>query len=425
MLGDDETLRGPGEYEFQVPASGDKFTFWFPDCGQFLKWVDFDGLVQLNCFEYIPVNESVWENINYEIVDDNCVKISIGINGYSIPRKYALSFHNRLDGGIVRFIFHQDAGDGHLDGKVDERPLYWMSDDEYLIAYCIRYVNGYDNYFEIYPECHTKEFAIKCRNADNLLIESLEYIDDQSKQLSEFNHDDIWTDSFELSGESVPITDSGLVEWAGSVFEIRNDSLICNLCKNNGNDLKIYNLHILSDDGRSTRISIRQRYDETSFDKGRIYPYDPEWAVLETGTRWTGGISNGGVFRIPAEGDTLTIESTGLYTLALVADGLVNEEKFGAPHIKVFTGSYYDYDSHELLCGAITHRHKTWSTISFGFVANHTRHERVISVRVRYDAFPNKSIVCTTPELLWPKTFLTGLDRFIFVQPPLKESGKI
>ena len=405
---DEDVCHGPGEYEFRVPTSGDEFTFWFPDCGQILKWVDFDGLVQLNYYEDTPVDNYAWNGASYKIVDENCVKIIIDPNGYSVPHRYVFSFHNCTDGGIARFIFHQDAGDGHCDGRPDGGRLLWISADEPLTTYhtTMEFLKDYRT-LEIYPERTAKEFAIRCLNADNLIIKSLKY-----------------------AKEPVRVVDSARAECRGSVSEIRNDSLICSLGKNDGNELKIYSLRILSGDGRTTEICIRQRYDETSFDKGRIYPYDPEWTVVEDGSRWTGGSTDNGVFRIQAKGDTLTISQTKIYKFITVEGALVNGKFCPKYDDHIYWGDFSDFDSGMFLDGAVSYsHHKTWDTLSLAFSPNYTGRERVMVLKIKYDVHPNKSLIYFISDSGFkykfdPRSFLTGYDRFTFVQPPMNPSGK-
>ena len=410
---DEDVCHGPGEYEFRVPTSGDEFTFWFPDCGQILKWMDLDGVVELNYYGKAPVENYRWNEASYKIIDENCVKIMIAPNGYPVPHKYVFSFHNRTDGGIVRFIFHQDAAESLTADSDDGNYLFWNFGDEHLISYHRWYVNNNANdYFNkyyldalvFYPDQEGGTFAFKCLNGENLEIKSLIYWESGGKDIH------------------IEIKDPKRIEHEQNVFKIRSDSLVVELTRND-KSLSTFYLVEVSSGNKKTKFTIRQRWKGV-YDKGKIYPYDPEWTVVEDGSRWTGGSTDNGVFRIPAEGDTITVKSTGLYNKILVDMAYVDGR--ACPN---YTDDYYfgypdDYDSAGVLGGVISYKHKNWDSVEFGILPNYTGHERVVKVKVSYDVFPIKSVVYSVGDFFNPISYLFGYDYMIFVQPPINPSGK-
>ena len=130
------------------------------------------------------------------------------------------------------------------------------------------------------------------------------------------------------------------------------------------------------------------------------------------------------MFRIPAEGDTITVKSTGLYNKILVDMAYVDGR--ACPN---YTDDYYfgypdDYDSAGVLGGVISYKHKNWDSVEFGILPNYTGHERVVKVKVSYDVHPSRSIVYSVEIGFTVKSYLFGYDYMIFVQPPINPSGK-
>lgn len=410
FFGDEEVCHGPGEYEFQVPTEGKDFTFWFPDCDQSLRWVDFDGIVQLIFNRVRPVNDYIWNGVDYNVIDNNCMKISIPTNKYPRPHRYVFSFHTISGGGIARFVFNQDAAESLTADGDDGKYLFWNPGDENLISYLRYYFDDdyYNKYYDeslvLYPEQDGGTFAFQCLNGEDLEIKSLIY----------------WEPG--VKDRHIEIKDPKRIEHEQNVFKIRNDSLVIELTRNDKSLLKSYLVEVSSENKKS-RFTIQQRW-EGVWDKGKIYPYDPEWTVVEDGSRWTGGSTDNGVFRIPARGDTITVRSTGLYNQILVGMVSINGEACPNYTDNIFLGYPYDYDSAGALGGVISYKHKNWDSVEFGILPNYTGHERVVKVKVSYDVFPIKSVVYSVGDFFNPISYLSGYDYMIFVQPPINPSGK-
>ncbi len=393
MLGDDEAMRGPGEYEFQVPASGDEFTFWFPDCDQFLRWADLDGVVQLNMDGSSPLDPYACHGVEYIIVDDNCVQLTVQPNGYSFPRRFALCFHSKRGGGIVRYVFNQDAGDGSSDGYGDGKVLYWRSGSEPIIHYSPDF-SGYE-YLEILPENDTEQIALHCMNADNLEIESLTDIK--------------WNSIGNLSINKAVCPEMTVTT--------KNDSLLIDLTPNFTKSYRSYILTVKSGD-KKVLFRIYQRYKDSP-DKGKIYPYDPKWLLVDDGTVWTGGISNDGVFRISGRGDSVTVKSLN-YGALLGLSVKVNEKTYRTTTY-ILTGKWSDWDT-PVLGNAASLHHYVWEVnkMDFKFIMNMTGRERVIEVHVMYMVAPQS--ISNWYSIMDPA--FGFIERFIFVQPPWNPDTK-
>jgi len=154
MLGDDTTLRGPGEYEFQVPASGDEFTFWFPDCDIELLYADLMGLIY-----YDDNSKKLQNEVEYTIVDNNKVKIKIGANPLDCPRKMVFVFFNTR-GARASYIFRQEESSALRPGET----LFWKSPDCRFFASGRKESPVYTAYL---PHSAT-EFRLECLNVTML-----------------------------------------------------------------------------------------------------------------------------------------------------------------------------------------------------------------------------------------------------------------
>ncbi len=409
MLGDDDTLRGPGEYEFHVPAGGNDFTFWFPDCDQSLRWVDFDGIVQLIANRTNPVTEYVWNGVDYNVIDESCIRISIPPDRYSRPHRYVFSFHALWGGGIVRFVFNQDAAEDVATDSDNGKYLFWNPGDENLISYHRYYYDDdyynkyYDEALAFYPEQDGGTFAFQCLNGEDLEIKSLACLERYG------------------TPKQIGIADSKQVSCGRNLFRINKDSLVCELDRNDGDWDMTYLIEVASGN-KKTKFYVGQR--GSGNDKGKIYPYAPEWTAVEDGRRWTGGLTNDGVFRIPAEGNTITVKSTGLYNEILVDMVYVNGEACPNYTDNIFLGYPDDYDSAGTLGGVISYKHKNWDSVEFGIQPNYTEHERVITVRINYDVLIKKTVVYWMGEVFNPSSFIGGYDKIIFVQPPKNPTDK-
>lgn len=397
MLGDDMTMRGPGEYEFNVGAEGDEFTFWFPDCDFSLIWADFDGIVQyekddlLNSYYYhygIMVDPDLCQGVVLEKADDNCVRFTVKPNEYSVSRRYVLCFHSKNGKGIVRFVFNQAQGSGAADGIDNGAELCWKSGSESFICWPEDWI--YEENLDVRSDCRRisvfpsasgATFAVKCLNSENLTISSTK------DELRDNPH---------------------RVEYKGISVTTRNDSLYFNLPPNTSGDKKKL-LFKVSDGTRAMNFCICQRYEGYKW-QDRIYPADPEWELVNDGSRWTGGITPNYAIRVPPRGCVMTIRPVR-HDIVLAKTVEVDGTSYKSKNKMFISWDSWDIPVSDTVAGV--HHHDSWAAIDCIFTMNISGRERVVKVNVEFWSNVYDDLIGG-----WLISDLAACGQIIFVQPP-------
>ncbi len=388
LLGDDMTFRGPGEYEFDVPAGGDEFTFWFPDCNSILKWAEFDGVIQYNDIIYnLKPYDIVCNDVVYEVADDNCLRINIKPNAYNENRRFAFSINSKDGRGTVRFVFNQSAGDGSADPSSQSQYLYWKSEEQSMFFFPTFPAN---NYIRIFPESTGDDFVIKCMNADDIKIYKFRSPDQSDEE----------------------VVDSYALDYDGFSVNIQDCYVRFKLSPNNSGANKVYRLSI-TDGTRVADFYINHRFVGHP-DQKKVYPADPEWELVNDGTRWTGGITNDGVFKVRGEGgDTLTIRTTNYYFIRC-AYIQINRTYYEKSSDALYTGGFdfFDIPIGKNSAGVY---HQGIDAIDVVFSPNTDDCERVIKVMVSYHWNP-KTVGAGHNAVF--SSAISGYNQFVFLQAP-------
>lgn len=384
MLGDDTTLRGPGEYEFQVPASGDEFTFWFPDCDTELEYADFDGIITRG------TNVNCYENVIYTNVGENGVDIRFNQNPMETEGRYAFHYRNSK-GARVSFLFIQDEASGLEHGNAG--PLRWLSDD--CRVFLSKSASG--TVLEIYPENGRSEFSVKCLNADHLKITSVKT----------------------PGGETLP-TDGTTVECGGASFSVTGDTVLFRIGENTSDSLKKFELTVASGD-QSTKFVITQSYFGYMEDSWRVFLNPPELMLVNDGSRWT----EPRVFKVDPEGGIYDFRILNYCAFSLykyIINGKYCQQNWGelGGGTIVIEDGWAPATEGAITCkmpeyvledngGGASNFYNNKKSEEFKIFSNYTNTERVIEVIMVYSTY--SAGFCRTISI-------------IFVQPPMGKSRK-
>lgn len=379
MLGDDVTVRGPGEYEFNVPAEGEEFTFWFPTCNQIIRWAEFDGVVHSNDVDWncIPL-DFIRHGVKFDVQEPNCIRLTIEPDAYAMPHKYVVCVHDFQGDGIVRLTFNQDAGEVRTGSVEEEKYLYWKSDSHRLFYFTSN--NGTP--LSMYVPSHGGSFGLKCLNGGNLRISD-------SNLKPE-----------EVTGE--------LVEKNGIRVKAKNDSILFEIPRNATGKKNGVGLWV-SDGKRKSKILVYQMFEGYKYDR-EVSHYYPEWELVNDGTRWTGGIA-GHPMKVSPMGDTLSIKSLN-YEVVFAEHLTVDDKTYRRTGNTIVLGwSSWDFPVLEGAAGV--RHHNSRDGIDCVFAPNLTGLERVVRVTVEYSG-PFFVGMSSTPFF----AALNAHHQFIFVQPP-------
>lgn len=383
MLGDDPTLRGPGEYEFQVPAEGDEFTFWFPDCDAELEYADFDGIVTREA------NVNCYENVIYTKVGENGVDIRFKRSPMETEGRYAFHYLNSK-GATVSFLFIQDGASGLEHG--DNGPLRWLSDD--CRVFLSKSSSG--TVYEIYPEHGRYEFSVRCLN----------------------NTDGLKITSVKTPGGETLLTDGTTAECGDASFSVAGDAVLFRIGENASDSLKKFELTVASGD-ESAKFVITQSYSGYWDNSWRAFLDPPELMLVNDGSRWNGPR----VFKVDPEGEIYNFRIlnyrncrlanyiiNGKYCrqnwgniggITVIVDGWApaTENAITSKLPEYLLDTNYDGNSRDIYINKNYEEFKIFS--------NYTDTERIMEVVLDYS---NDSFGRTV--------YLT------FVQPPMRKSGK-
>lgn len=391
MLGDDMTMRGPGEYEFNVGAEGEEFTFWFPDCDFFLRWADIDGIsyyhfddeepfIKLcDLMVYMRLLPDYFQGIICRRADDNKMEMSVSPNVSLSARRYVLYITSNNGSGIVKLVFNQSPGNSGQGNINDGTVLYWKSEKEPILA-MTEYWPGTDyKILQVYPSNEGASFALKCLNSQNLTISR--YGDDVLVKQKEFEYETI-------------------------KVKTRNDSVFFDLSPNDSEEIKYYRL-LISDGQRSSYFSLIQRNDGFKWND-KVCPVLPELELVNDGSRWIGSITPNYAIRVPSRGGVMTIRP-------LNHDVIIAQTVYVDGNIYECENKYYiSYSSIDIPFPiGMVHHHDGFEAIDCNFVMNMTGSERVIKINVMHDSYSNIAVVND-----FFRSELISCGQIVFVQPP-------
>lgn len=383
---DDGILRPPGEYTYRIPADGGSFSFWFPDCDARLEYADFNGVFATE------KNVNGYENIIYTKVGENGINIRLNRNPLKTEVRYSFHYFN-TKGARVSFMFVQDGApeeDIVLNGQ-----LIWHSDKSKV------YLSGSTNdiIYEIYPESGRSEFSIRCLNADGLRITSVKT-----------SEGDIFS------------TDGTVAECGDATVSIVDDAILFSIGENTSDSLKNFELTVASGD-ESSKFVVTQScsgYVDESW-RGILEP--PQLMLVNDGSRWT----EPRVFKVDPEGAVYDFRILNYYNFKLhryYINGSYCPPNWGGSGVSVIVDGWAPMTENAITCkmpqtvfndnddgdndDSDFYNNKDYE--SFKIFPNYTNTERVMEAVMMYS-----------------KTYF-GNCKFLyltFVQPPLKESGKI
>jgi len=252
MLGDDMTMRGPGEYDFSVPVSGGDFDVWFPDCDVKLLYVEIDGVVYMYNYAYnrsssydrdlIPEKE--FEDIHF-IDEENGTHISFDPNKYGFERRFTLCFTGRNYEKLI-LAFTQPPGSNPI--KESSGKLKWTVPDSYILSQSISGVYVYNqdlsyHYYDAELGMDGGAFDVECLNRDELYLGGITICD-----------------------EDISLAE-GIRTYSGGGFEIEITGGRIRFRVMPGESFRWARASIVSPDGESSSFLIRQTPDvESGYD---------------------------------------------------------------------------------------------------------------------------------------------------------------
>ena len=198
------------------------------------------------------------------------------------------------------------------------------------------------------------------------------------------------------------------VEYKGISVTTRNDSLYFYLPPNTSGDKKNL-LFKVSDGTRNMNFYIRQRYEGYKW-QDRIYPSDPEWELVNDGTRWIGGTTPNYAIRVSPRGGVMTIRPVR-HDIVLARTVEVDGASYKSKNKEFISWDSWDIPVSDTVAGV--HHHDSWAAIDCIFTMNISGRERVVKVNVEFWSNVYDDLIGW-----YGGSYLLAYSQIVFVQPP-------